>query len=342
MDEDILRREKLGLVIVTTLFLVPILFFIFFLWRAISVPQVLAQPTTIVIKPKAGFLEISDVLAKEGIVARPSAFRAYVLFRGWAGSLKTGHYVFKGPVSISEVARYLVEGSGDITVTIPEGYTAREIARAVSGAGLAQENDILEIVKTPEIFSYPFLNSETESLEGFLFPDTYRFSSTMSSREIVGKMLDNFEQKAWVKIPEGSRNASTFYDVLTTASLLEKETPHSQDRKIIAGILSRRLKASRALEVDATVIYAWKLRDPDWKPKDHSLTRSQLQIVSPYNTYRVRGLPPTPISNPSQDAIWSALSPAPSDYWYYLSTREGVTIFSRTFEEHQRAKAKYL
>lgn len=342
MEEDILGREKLGLVIVATLFLVPILFFIFFFWQAISVPQVLAQPTTIVIRPKAGFLEISDVLAKEGIVTRPSAFRAYVLFRGWAGSLKTGHYVFKDSVSISEVAKFLVEGAGDITVTIPEGYTAGEVARAVFQAGLAQEREILEIVEKPELFSYPFLDEETSSLEGFLFPDTYRFSSTMSAKEIVGKMLDNFEQKVWIKIPEGSRNTSTFYDVLTIASLLEKETAHSQDRKIIAGVLSRRLEANRALEVDATVVYAWKLRDPDWKPKDHSLTRSDLQIVSPYNTYRVRGLPPTPITNPSQDAILSALSPSPSDYWYYLSTREGVTIFSRTFEEHQRAKAKYL
>lgn len=346
MEEEahILKKERLGLSLIAGFFILPVLLFSVFLFREIAAPTVLSQPKTLVIEPKTGFIEISNLLTKEGIISRPASFRIYVLFRGWAGNLKSGRYTFSDSVSVAAVAKRLFQGPGDVEVTLPEGYTIQEIARKIASLGLLEEGKLSEIAQKPELFSYPFLSrEEIPSLEGFFFPDTYRFNDRMSPEDMVRKMLENFNQKVWLQLGrEFAKEPDTFYSVLTVASMLEKETAVPEDRRVISGILWRRFEAHMPLQVDATVVYAWKQLNPSWKPKNHALSSADLKINSPYNTYRSRGLPPGPIANPGLDAIRAALEPADSPYWYYLSTKDGKTIFSRTLEEHNEAKAKYL
>jgi len=341
---SIAKREKVGLAILAGIFILGILIFSLFLGRQLSSPKTLEEPKTIVVQPKMGFIEISNLLATEGLIARPAPFRIYVLFRGWATSLKSGRYTFSDSVSVPQIARRLVSGPGDVEVTIPEGLTLEETDKRIAGFGIADAGEILEISQRPLDFNYPFLeDSEIATLEGFLFPDTYRFNQRMTPEEIVKKMLDNFNQKVWLKMNLGAfQDAQSFYPILIMASILERETAGATDRRIIADILWRRLEKEIPLQVDATVVYAWKQLNPAWRPKNHNLSEADIKINSPYNTYRFRGLPPRPIANPGLAAIQAALEPIASDYWYYLSAPNGETIFSRTLEEHLAAKEKYL
>jgi len=341
---EVRSRERVGLAIVATSFLVPFLVFVFFLGRGFSAARALETPKTVIVEPKSGFIEISNTLVREGVLARPASFRVYVLLRGWAGSLKSGKYTFSGITSVSDIARRLTSGSGDTEVTIPEGYTVAEIDKKIASQGILEPGAIILLSQSPGQFSYPFLQSENiTTLEGFLFPDTYRFHYDTKPEEVARKMLDNFERKIWRTLEqEITKENESLYSVITLASLLEKESANQDERKIISGILWRRLELEIPLQVDAAVIYAWKQLNPAWKPKNHALSGADIKINSPYNTYRVKGLPPGPIANPGLDAIQAALDPAESNYWYYLATRDGKTIFSRTFEEHKQTKALYL
>jgi len=263
---------------------------------------------------------------------------------GRAGRIQSGTYVFSGSLSSVDVARQLVQGPNDISVIIPEGYTVFDIDRRLAQAGLIARGDFIEISKKPDLFSFEFLRSdEVTSLEGFLFPDTYRFSQSMDIKDIAGKMLSNFEKKVVPNMPERVRqDPGTLYLMLKIASLIEKEVPGKLDRALVSGILWKRIEIGMPLQVDASVAYALRLQDPNWQLQDHALSATDLKIKSLYNTYKYKDVPPTPISNPGLESILAALNPQSSQYLYYLSTKDGVTVFSKTFEEHNDAKEKYL
>jgi len=218
------------------------------------------------------------------------------------------------------------------TITIPEGYTVAQIDEVLTAAGVLNGGRLANL--KPTDFDYPFLaNATGESLEGFLFPDTYEFFLNSPSRVVAQKMLDNFSSKAALLLePE------TAYQTVIIASMIEKEVPDKRnDRRLVAGIIESRLDLGMPLNVDAAVCYAESpfgcagVEDIDF------------EIDSRYNTYKYRGLPPGPISNPGLSAIKAALNPEDSDYLYYLSrpdTKE--TIFSKTLDEHTKNIVKYL
>ena len=175
---------------------------------------------------------------------------------------------------------------------------------------------------------------KSASLEGYLFPDTYRFFKDAKLPDVVNKMIANLENKLTSDLKMAIKNSSfTTYEVLTMASLIEKEVKSDSDREIVSGILWKRLKAKIPLQVDATLVYITGRKE---------ISDADKKINSPYNTYYYRGLPKGPISNPGLSAIRAAVFPENSPYWYYLSAKDGQTIFSQTLEEHNRNKAIYL
>ncbi|MDP3785354.1 MAG: endolytic transglycosylase MltG [bacterium] len=198
-----------------------------------------------------------------------------------------------------------------VRVTIPEGFTVRQIAERLEAEGLFPAADFMKLASADE---------------GFLFPDTYEFFRTTAPERVILKMKDNFSKKVGAEVSR---------DVIIMASLLEEEAKTPEDKKIVAGILWKRLESGAALRVDATLTYI------TGRPS-RELTDGDLKINSPYNTYRYPGLPAGPISNPGLETIDSALHPAPSPYWFYLSDKDGKLHYARTFEEHKANRLKYL
>ena len=204
-----------------------------------------------------------------------------------------------------------------VTITIPEGLTVSDINKRLSDAG---------------VLSGEMLPSD---LEGYLFPDTYEFFIPSGVEVVKKKFLDNFKDKIEPVI-SGGLSGSDIEKILTIASLIEKEIPNFSDRKIVSGIIQKRLKNNMPLQIDASICY---IKLGPCVP----ITSEDKKINSLYNTYRYKGLPPGPIDNPGLDAIEASVNPKPSPYWYYLSDpKTGKTIFSKTLDEHNVNVVKYL
>lgn len=340
-----MKKEKIGFGLILLACLLPI-----FVWAVFVVKgfyEVFEIPeANIVVEEKKGFLEISNMLEEKGVVKNSAIFKIYVLLSGKAGLLRSGVYDFFGKYSVVSLVNRLTRGPEDVAVVIPEGFTVYEIDRRFAELNLIPSGSLVELSQKPEEFSEKFVflpKDNIVSLEGFLFPDTYRLSQDTNAGGIIEKMLSNFEEKVYKKIPqEIASSPRSLADLIKLASIIEKEVPGETDRKIVSGILWKRLESDMLLQVDVSVVYAWKTLNPEWKPQGHSLTLTDLKIKSLYNTYLYKGLPQGPISNPGWEAISAVINPENTDFWYYLSTKDGETIFSRTLEEHNSAVQKYL
>lgn len=211
--------------------------------------------------------------------------------------------------------------SREITVTIPEGLNTRQIA------------DILE---KNNLFAASEFSKLAAADEGYLFPDTYRLYKTATPEEVISKMKANFTKKLTQDIlDEISAQKKDLGEIVTMASILEEEVKSTEDRKIVAGILWKRMSLNIGLNVDSSLTYILGKTSAE-------LTETDLKNNSPYNTYTHRGLPPTPISNPGMDALLAALRPTTTKYFYYLSGKDGVTHYATTLEEHALNKRRYL
>jgi len=292
--------------------------------------------TIIRVAPGASLNDIAALLKTHGCLRSVLAFRLHAVVTGQASKLKSGTYEASPTMSTPQLIAMLAAGrQATVTVTIPEGFTLAQIAQRLADAGLADEEpfqaaataqavaDILQ-VKLPE---------EVCSAEGYLFPETYRFTLGTAPEALVRRMLAEFEKRfitqLWEPLPAEQRWGSV-HQIVTLASLVEGEAKLDSERALIAGVLKNRLERGMRLECDATVQYALG--------KHHQrLTYTDLQIDSPYNTYRYTGLPPGPISNPGLDCLRAALKPAQTEYLFYVARGDGSHIFSRTYHEHLAA-----
>ena len=292
-------------------FLIFLLTFIF--WWGIFVPKdQIAREKIFSVEKGQGLLEISQNLEKEGLIRDKIFFILYVLLKGKEKNLQAGKYYLSSSMNIPQIAQKIISGDiAKIKVTIPEGFTKREIEEKLG-------------IKLPG-----------ENLEGYLFPDTYYFPIDLNGEEVVKVMRENFEKKIAPYKEEIEKSGKTLHEIVIMASLLEKEVKTKEEKELVAGILWKRLKVGMPLQVDATITYITG-------KKTTKIPLEDLQIDSPYNTYKYKGLPPGPICNPGLESILAALYPKESEYWYYLSTPEGKTLFFKTLEEHNLAKAKYL
>lgn len=337
------------------LFFVAGLFLLLFLVGACLVYEIyLSHPAfrgtkEITIAQGLGSRKIGALLKQEGVIGSKWAFVAYVWLRGEASSLKQGRYTVVDTMTISEVARDLVAGmSREQIITIPEGWDTRDIAAYLDVEGFAAEVETLRFFAsssgaTAGRFSYLSELPQGVGLEGYLFPDTYRIFSGATLEDITARMLENFDRKLTPDLREAiARQKKSIFEIVTMASLIEKEVRRDEDRAIISGILWKRFAAGMPLQVDATITYAQAQNAKRKIQNNGRIFLEDTKIDSPYNTYRYPGLPRGPIANPGLSAILAAIYSKASPYLYYLSTPDGHTIFSRTLEEHNIAKAKYL
>lgn len=298
----------------------------------------LSAPHEFRISKGEGFRSIGARLSQESLIKSIMVFKLYSLVTGKAQKFQPGVYQIAPTMSVPQIIDLLsAKGRSDVLVTIPEGSTLRDIDGILASAGIVQEKTISNFPLKNLKADYLFL-SQVSSLEGFLFPDSYYFELNSSPEEVIRKMLDNFSKKAWPILSENKN----WYERLILASFLEREVPEFDDRKIVAGILLKRIEAKMPLQVDATISYA-KCEGDIRNCENVRVLRSDLSFPSPYNTYERLGWTPTPISNPGEAALRAAISPQQSSYWYYLSassTKE--TYFSKTLQEHNKNRAKYL
>lgn len=287
-----------------------------------------------------GLKEVAATLSQDKIIRSIAVFKLYALFTGKAQHLKPGVYQLNGHLSAPEIVNLLIKGPDqDIEIYIREGTTVREIDRILSAAGIIPQNSLVDLdFKNSELTnSYPYLKG-IDSLEGLLYPDTYRFKINSSVEEAAEKFLNNFQEKIWLLISQ----KNNWYEILILASILEKEVPIFKDQQLVAGILNKRVDSGMPIQTDATIIYA-KCQGDFLSCPERQLTKNDLKIDSPYNSYRKLGWPPTPIVNVSQMTVKAALDPISSSYWYYLSAHQSKeTIFSKTLEEHNKKRQQYL
>ena len=286
--------------------------------------------------------KIGKNLEKENLISSSFYFETYIYYKKLENKLQAGIYSLSPSMSISEIVDWFVQGrANQVKITIPEGWRIEQIAERLDKAGVIKKSNFLSAVKNInnlKLEEYDFLNTlpKNHHLEGFLFPDTYIFFKNSQAEEVINKMLDNFNKK----LDEGLRKEikkqnKTVFEIVTLASIIEREAKNSDEMPKIASLYWNRLKIGMKLDADPTVQYAkgnWnKLEVEDYK-----------KVLSPYNTYLYKGLPPGPICNPGLKAIKAVLYPEKTDYFYFFHTDDGKVFFSKTKEEHDQKKIKYL
>ena len=279
-------------------------------------------------------------LKDDGLIRNKLVVRFFLISTGIHKDIKGGIYTIGPTYSVKQIFDQFVMGGGP-EVRIFEGWTIKEIAAALKGAGLIVSE--AEFQKAAFNFDnsesgYAFLPRESKvNLEGYLFPDTYRLEKSPVA-ELIKMMLDNFDRKVYSKYK--NKSAGDLREILIMASMLEREVRTEADMKLVSGILWKRLESELPLQVDATLVYIkCNLLNVS---NCRALAENDKKIKSPYNTYLNQSLPPAPISNPGLLAVFAAAGPEGSDFWYYLSARDdGRTIFSRTLNEHNLNRSVY-
>jgi len=305
----------------------------YYLWFAPFGPSA-AQLITVA--PGSSVAQIGSTLQRKGIVRNRVGFE--LLARAKHGTLKAGVYRFDHPAPMTEVYRRLHTGDVyTVTLTIPEGYNIFDIAAAVEKAGLGPRDAFLAAERQDTALVRDY-SPHADSLEGYLFPDTYRLAPNMTPDQILGEMVAHFTQETAAL----GLNAETPEKISATvilASLIERETPVSDDRPMVASVFVNRLAQNMPLDTDPSVIYAALLE----KRYRGAIYASDLKANSPYNTYVHAGLPPGPICNPGIPSLKAAMHPAKSNYLYFVSDPQnpGHSRFAATLQEHRKNVSAY-
>ncbi|MHB9019683.1 MAG: endolytic transglycosylase MltG [Minisyncoccota bacterium] len=340
-------KPSLKRIIICYSLVVLTIFFIVFLGYFFSVLRPVSQGSSfkqIEIKIGESFNQIAINLEAAEIIRSSMAFQILSVVSGSAHKLKPGLYSLDSALSTPNILRKIIIGPEiEREVVIPEGFTFLDIDKKLSDVGIikpkALANFDFESIKD----NYEFLKELKSpiNIEGYLFPDTYKFYINSRPEYVVKKMLDNFNTKVW-PILQTNNSQLTTNEILKIASLIEKEVYFNDERSIVAGIIYKRLKMGMGLQIDATIIYA-KCGGLINYCEDSNFYRKDTGFVSLYNTYLHKGLTPTPISNPGLNSINAAINPIITDYLYYLSDpKTHKLIFSKTFEEHNKNRELYL
>ena len=301
-----------------------------------------------------GGWHIASNLKAAGLVRSRTSFFLYAAFTGRALRLQSGDYLLSPSMNARTILRAI--SGGDVIqerVIIQEGWDLTDIAAEFEKRGFFTKEEFFAVTGYPGVdyreetnlprpkdFSreFAFLKDKPSfvSLEGYLFPDTYQITKNETPEEFVRQALQNFQANLTPELlVEIKTQNKTIFEMVNWAALLEKEMRTLEDKQLVAGILQKRIENGVRLQADATVVY---VREGN----HYRVSIEETQIESPYNTYRIYGLPLGPISSPGIESMQAALEPVESPYWYYLSARDGTTVFSETFEQHLAAKARYL
>ena len=280
------------------------------------------------------FRRTTAALHQAGIITKPLKFKVLARLKGLDKQIKSGEFLLSAAMSPLEVLEVLVSGRVRLyKLTVPEGYNQEQIAALVAATGLAPAELFLKACTDPDLIKSKGITAK--DLEGYLFPDTYYFPRPATPETIISAMVEKF----WSVFNDEYKNRAdqmnlSIHEIVTLASIIEKETGVAIERPLISSVFHNRLKKRMRLESDPTVIYGIE-------NFDGNLTRKHLKTHTPYNTYRIKGLPPGPIANPGQEAIEAALYPAQSDYLFFVSRKDRTHHFSTNLSDHNKAVRRY-
>jgi UPF0755 protein len=282
----------------------------------------------------ATFRQVATLLKNEQLIAHYWAFRLLGKLESADRRIIPGEYAFHPGMRPTDILSDLVNGRVVLhAVTIPEGHTASQIAELLAQRGIADQAELLRLIRDREFIRS--LDIEAASLEGYLFPNTYRFARHTDPKETLRTLVMGLRQSVTPDLAQRARELNlSLHQVLTLASVIEKETGVGAERELVSAVFHNRLRRRLPLQSDPTVIYGLARFDGNLKARD-------LALESPYNTYRIVGLPPGPIASPGLQAIRAALYPAHTNHLYFVSRNDGSHYFSATLEEHNRAVDKY-
>lgn len=298
---------------------------------ALLLPVQFTAPKFVMLRPGWSTRHIARELKANGVIHDERAFLLYHYVIK-PKSLKAGEYKFENSETARLVHDRLVRGDIYIhSVTVPEGFNMFEIGDAIEAAGLGTKAEFVEQAKAGATMIRD-LDPEAQTLEGYLFPDTYGFTRTQTMQDMIGVMVRRFKQEA-----TALGLTTNVHRVVTLASIVEKETAAGEERPMVASVYENRLRTRMALDADPSVIYAALLAGR----YQGTIYQSDLQFDSPYNTYKYPGLPPGPIANPGKASLQAAMNPAQSEYLYFVSDNNGHHRFARTLDEHSHNVALY-
>ncbi len=308
-------------------------------------PEDDAQTVTITVGEGASVEEIALSLEQQGLITSPLFFKVYVRLND--AVLQAGSFELSKGMNLARIVSDLSYAEAvEQVVTLPEGLTVAQMGEIIADAfdeiserdweRLVSKNGFGELTVTELLKGIP----EDQGLEGYLFPDTYRFAKDAQAKAVAETMVLTLSRRmaeAGIVIPESLEleNTLTLHETLTLASIIEREVRDPEDMAVVAGIFYSRMQIGMALQADSTVNYVTGKNDPGVSLEDS-------KVNSPYNTYRNLGLPPGPISNPGMNAINAAMNPQDSDYLYFLTDEEGTAYFAITFDQHIDNKYRYL
>ena len=277
--------------------------------------------------------QVASELESGKLIESKRLFETWARAMGYSKHIKAGEYRLSPAMSPLKILDTLKKGLIiTYAVTVPEGYTLRQIAELLARKGLADEQEFLRVGRDPGVVKHYGLPGP--GLEGYLYPDTYQLSRGLSALTIMDVMVKRFRNMVTPLQARIQQSGLTMGQMITLASIVEKETGLAQERPVIASVFLNRLKKGMRLDSDPTVIYGLE-------HFDGNLTREELVESSPYNTYLIQGLPPGPIANPGLDAIKAVLYPAHTNYLYFVSKNDGSHFFSKTLSGHNQAVDYY-
>jgi len=288
--------------------------------------------------------DIAALLSEKGMIRSSFAFKLYVRMNGREKALQAGTFLLRPSESVAEIVEVLRSGkSEEVSITIPEGWTLQDIDALFARKGIAASGSLVSCATTCDFSSFEFLPKVTGlaprggKLEGYLFPETYFVSvQDFVPKFFLERMLTTFRKNVLTTYGEEvTKSGHSLQEIMTMASLIEAETRTDAERPIVAGILWKRYEEGMGLGVDATVRYILD------KPSD-AITVEDLEVKSPYNTRKFKGLPPGAIANPGISSIVASLRPEESPYWFYLHDGKGLIHYAVTNEEHNENRRKYL
>lgn len=280
------------------------------------------------VRPGDTFGKINQRLSDKDIIPNKRLFHYYAKYKGYMTHFRAGSFTIPRGVNMAQVLDILVHGQPILTsITIPEGKNMYEIAELLASAGITKKEEFLDAVKHPSLISQ--LSIQASNLEGYLYPETYRFAPNTPAKRVVKTMIDLFNKKT--EHLNFNHPFLNKHQVIILASMVEKETGAKIERPAIAGVFTNRLKKRMRLESDPTTIYGI------WTRYKGNIKRSDLLEITPYNTYKVPALPAGPIANPSLEAIMAVLNPDSHEYLFFVSKNDGTHIFTRTYQDHNQA-----
>lgn len=332
-----LKKCFLGLIIIIIFSVISLYYYIN---QSMPVEKNNSKNINVTIPQGSTTSDIGKILESNDVIKNKYIFRISARIKKLDGKLKAGEYVFNNGMNIDEILSQLVKGGRSsketITFTIPEGFELKQIAEKLDKLGLVNKDKFMELASKPSNFSkkFSFLKDVPDylTLEGYLFPDTYQVYKDSNEEEIISKMLLRFNEIYNDEMKKNQKELGmNLNEVITLASIIEREAKIDSERAIISAVFHNRLKINKPLESCATVQYVLGER------KEY-LTYEDLKVESPYNTYNNNGLPPGPIASPGLKSIEAALNPADVDYLYFVSNGDGTHTFTKTYKDHLDAK----